>query len=150
MLVVTNYHSKERHMFKLTRGTTVASVALAAGVTGTVLDPDGPIGITLFGVAIAAALYLLARPFRNSCRGLVGARARRPLPQRAMPVMRRRTVAIVAAMGALFALWLLGDLSRPLTYACWWGFCLLAAWLTASTLLAARRLQQGAPRSPGA
>jgi hypothetical protein len=45
----------------------------------------------------------------------------------------------MAAMGALFTLWLTTDLARPLVYLCWWGFSLLAAWLTAATVLAAYR-----------
>jgi hypothetical protein len=55
-------------------------------------------------------------------------------------VVRDRTVAVVAtAMAVLFALWLTLDLSRPLVYACWWGFCLLAAWLIGVAVLSARR-----------
>lgn len=129
-------------MFK--RKTVIASAALAAGVAGTVLDPDGPIGIALFGVAVTAALYLLTRPFRNSARQLITATRRSPWRFRAMSVARGRTAAIVAAMSALFALWLLADLSRPVTYACWWGFCLLGVWLVATTLLTARRSQKAA------
>jgi len=47
---------------------------------------------------------------------------------------------VVAAMGGLFTLSLTTDVARPLVYACWWGFCLLAAWLATSawSLFAAR------------
>ena len=46
---------------------------------------------------------------------------------------------VVAGMAVLFTLWLTADLARPFVYVCWWGFCLLAAWLIAVTVLAARR-----------
>lgn len=125
----------------LNRGTIVASALLAAGVTGTVVDPNGPVGITLFGVAAAAAVYLIARPFRKAVRRLATAPRPKPIPRRAAArVVRGRTVAmVVAAMGALFTLWLTTDLARPLVYASWWGFSLLAAWLTAVTVLTAYR-----------
>jgi hypothetical protein len=124
---------------KLNRGTLVASAALAAGVAGTVADPNGPVGITLFGVAAAAALFLIVSAFRKP-------RWRFPTAPKHLrhrtlaKVVRGRTVTIVvAAMGVLFTLWLTTDLARPLVYATWWGFCLLAAWLTAVALLTARR-----------
>ena len=57
-----------------------------------------------------------------------------------MSVVSRRTVTVVAASAAvLFATWLTVDLSRPLVYATWWGFSLLAAWLLAFWALMARR-----------
>lgn len=126
---------------KPNRGTIVASALLAAGVTGTVVDPNGPVGITLFGVAAAAALYLIARPFRKVVRRLAAAPRPQPVPRRAVArIVRGRTVAmVVAVMGVLFTLWLTTDLARPLVYACWWGFSLLAAWLTAVTALVAYR-----------
>lgn len=43
---------------KLNRGTIVWSALLAAGVAGTVVDPNEPIGITSFGIAAAVAVYL--------------------------------------------------------------------------------------------
>jgi hypothetical protein len=46
---------------------------------------------------------------------------------------------VAAAAVALFAIWLTVDLSRPLVYATWWGFSLLAAWLIGVALLMARR-----------
>ena len=121
------------------RGTVVASAALAAGVAGAVADPNGPVGITLFGVAAAAALYLIVSAFRKTRWRLPT--ASKHLRRRALAkVVRGRTVTIVvAAMGVLFTLWLATDLPRLLVYATWWGFCLLAAWLTAVALLTARR-----------
>ncbi len=129
---------------ELNRGTIVASTLLAAGVTGTIVDPDGPVGVTLFGVAAAAAAYLVVRPLQKALRrrrptSRPDAVARRTVAWIARP----RTVATVAAaMGVLFTLWLATDLARPLVYACWWGFCLLAAWLvTVLTLTAHRSLR---------
>jgi hypothetical protein len=126
---------------KLNRGTIVSSALLAAGVAGTVVDPNGPIGITLFGVAAAAAVYLIARPFRKAVRRVAAAPRPKSVPHRTVVrVVRGRTVAlVVAATGVLFALWLALGLSRPLVYACWWGFCLLAAWLIGVAVLRARR-----------
>ncbi|HVD90304.1 MAG TPA: hypothetical protein VNB91_15525 [Jatrophihabitantaceae bacterium] len=125
---------------KRNRGTIIALSLFAAGVAGTVLDPNGPIGIALFGVAAAAAVYLSARPFRNAVRRLVAARPK-SMPRRTMVnVVRGRTVAVVAAATALlFAVWLTVDVSRPLMYATWWGFCVLAAWLIGVGVLTARR-----------
>jgi hypothetical protein len=51
-----------------------------------------------------------------------------------------RVVAVVAAATVvLFAVWLVVDMSRPLVYATWWGFCVLAAWLIGVGVLTARR-----------
>jgi hypothetical protein len=118
----------------------IALVLFAVGVAGTVLDPNGAIGITLFGVAAAAAVFLSARPFRNAIRRLAAIRPK-SVPRRAVVrVVRGRTVALVASvMAALFAIWLTVDMSRPLVYACWWGFCLLGAWVIGVGALTARR-----------
>jgi len=123
------------------RGTIIASTLLAAGATGTIVDPNGPVGITLFGVAAVAALYLIARPFRNAVRRFAATPRSKPtLPRPVAGVVRRRTVVtVVAAMGVLFTVWLATDMARPLVYACWWGFTLLAAWLTAVVALTAYR-----------
>lgn len=43
------------------------------------------------------------------------------------------------AAALLFAVWLAVDMSRPLVYATWWGFCVLAAWLIGLGVLTARR-----------
>lgn len=127
------------------RGNITAAVLLGVGVTGTVLDPSGPLGIPVFTVAALAALYLINRPFRSALYQLDGSRLKhvrrpnRPHRRKVVEVGRGRAVAIgVAAMSVLFALWLTADLSRPLVYACWWSFCLLAAWLISVTLFTAR------------
>ena len=106
---------------------------------GTVVDPNGPVGITLFGVAVAAATYLVARPARKVVRRLA-ASSRPRTPRTLDGVVRGRTVAVVVtAMAVLFTLWVATDLARPLVYGIWWSFCLLAAWLVAVTALTARR-----------
>ena len=43
----------------------LAAAVLAAGVVGTIEDPNGPVGIALFGVAAIALLYLIAGPVRR-------------------------------------------------------------------------------------
>ena len=135
------------------RKTIIALALFAAGAAGTIIDPNGPVGITLFGVAAAAVVYLAAvayrnarsssnaRPSRNVARRLAGRRFPKSMPRRRLVgVVRRRTVTMVVAVaGALFAIWLAVDLSRPLVYATWWGFSLLTAWLIGVALLTARR-----------
>ena len=114
------------------RKTIIALALFAAGAAGTIIDPNGP-GITLFGVAAAAVVYLAAvayrnarssrnaRPSRNVARRLAGRRFPKSMPRRRLVgVVRRRTVTMVVAVaGALFAIWLAVDLSRPLVYATW-------------------------------
>ena len=132
---------------KRNRKTTIALALFAAGAAGTLIDANGPVGITLFGVAAVAVVYLAAvayrnaRPFRKAARRLARIRRPKSMPRRRLVgVVRRRTVTMVAAVaGALFAIWLTVDLSRPLVYATWWGFSLLAAWLIGVALLTARR-----------
>jgi hypothetical protein len=125
---------------KRNRGTINTLALIAVAVTGTVLDPNGPIGIALFGVAAAAAVYLSVRPVRNAVRRLAATRPK-SMPRRTVAsVVRGRTVVVVAAATAvLFAVWLAVDMSRPLVYATWWGFCVLATWLLGVGLLTARR-----------
>jgi hypothetical protein len=131
---------------KRNRGTIIALALFAAGVAGTIVDPNGPTGITLFGVAAAAVAYLAAVAYRN-VRRVRGAAPRRATTRRprstsrgVVGVVRRRTVTVVAtAAGALFTIWLTVDMSRPLVYATWWGFSLLTAWLIGVALLTARR-----------
>jgi hypothetical protein len=61
-------------------------------------------------------------------------------PRTVVSVVRGRTVAVVAAATAvLFAVSLAVDVSRPLVYATWWAFCVLAAWLIGVGPLTARR-----------
>lgn len=126
---------------QLNRGNITAAGLLGVGIAGTVLDPNGPVGIPLFGVAAFAALYLLKRPLRSAIdHGTDVARPNRFRRRTLVGVVRGRTVAIVvASMSALLALWLTADLSRPLVYACWWIFCALAAWLISVVVLSARR-----------
>lgn len=128
-------------LFEHNRGTINALVLVAVGVTGTVLDPTGPVGVALFGVAAAAALYLIARPVRKAVRRLAAARRPRAMHHRTVvSVVRGRTLAVAtAAMAVLFAVWLTVDMSRPLVYACWWAFCVLAAWLIGVGVVTARR-----------
>ena len=126
---------------RLNRGNIVASSALAVGVTGTVVDPNGPVGITLFGLAVAATGYLVARPLRKIVHRRAAAPRLEPASRRTVAwTARPRTMAtVVAAMGVLFTLWLTIDMTRPLVYACWWGGCLLAAWLVAVIARTAHR-----------
>jgi len=125
---------------KRNRGTVIAFVLFAAGVTGTVLDANGPIGIALFGVAAAAVVYLNLVPFRGAVRRLAATRPKSMRRRSVVRVVRGRTVAVVTAAAAvLFAVWLAVDMSRPLVYATWWGFCVLAAWLVGVGVLTARR-----------
>jgi hypothetical protein len=129
---------------QLNRGNVAALVLLGVGVTGTVLDPNGSVGIVLFGVAALAALYLINRPFRSGLYPLYQIGVARPKRfhhrRKLVGVVHGRTVAmVVAGMSVLFALWLTADLSRPLVYACWWSFCALAVWLISVTMLTARR-----------
>jgi hypothetical protein len=123
------------------RGTIIALALLAGGVAGTVIDPNGPIGITLFGVAAVAAVSLIDRPFRKAVRRLATTPRLKSVPRRTVVrVGRGRTVGVVtAAASVLFAIWLTLDLSRPLVYATWWAFSLLAAWLIGVALLSVSR-----------
>jgi hypothetical protein len=85
-------------------------------------------------------VYLSARPFRNAVRRLAAARPKSMPPHTVVSVVHGRTVAVVAAATAvLFAVWLAVDMSRPLVYATWWGFSVLAAWLIGVGVLTARR-----------
>ena len=124
----------------------LATALFASGVTGTIADPNGPVGIVMFGVAATTLLYLVATPMKMAFGRRRNRRLDRRSPQvrtqrQAVPaVARRRTVAAaVAATGALFTLWLTADLPRPLVYVCWWSCCLLAVWLMTVGLLTALR-----------
>jgi hypothetical protein len=124
----------------------LAAALFASGVTGTIADPNGPAGIVMFGVAATSLLYLIATLVQRAF-GLMRNRSLdRPSPQlrtrrqAVSGVARGRTIAaVVAAMSALFTLWLTADLARPLVYACWWSCCLLAVWLMTVGLLTASR-----------
>ena len=76
------------------RKTPAAVAVIAVGLAGTIVDPNGVVGVVLFGAAAAALLFLIARP--------VAHRLRVPSPQRVPMLVRWRTIAVVAlAAGAL-------------------------------------------------
>ena len=56
------------------RGRIVAGAVIAIGLAGTIIDPNGVVGVMLFGAAAAALLYLVAPTRRPSGRGASGAR----------------------------------------------------------------------------
>jgi hypothetical protein len=74
---------------------TIAAVAvIAIGLAGTIIDPNGVVGVALFSAAAAAVLYLIARPAAR----LAGAFS----PARVPLLVSWRTLAIIAlASGAL-------------------------------------------------
>ena len=78
-----------------------ASAVIAIGLAGTIIDPNGVVGVTLFGAAAAAVLYVLARPAAR----LLGGVARRVggfSPTRVPALVGPRKIAAVAlAAGAL-------------------------------------------------
>lgn len=79
-------------------GRLVAGAVIATGLAGTVIDPDGVVGVTLFGAAAAALLYLIA-PL--AVRLVAGVRrpAGRLAPRRVRLLTGPRTL-IAAALGA--------------------------------------------------
>src|SRR3954453_20096054 len=83
------------------RRTIAATAIIAVGLAGTIIDPNGVVGVTLFGAAAAALIHLLARPVAR----LVRTVARPPAgfaPKRVTPVLRWRTItAIALSSGAL-------------------------------------------------
>ena len=81
--------------------TIVATAIIAVGLAGTIIDPNGVVGVILFGAAAAALLYLVARAVARLVRTL-----ERPsggfAPRRVAPVLRWRTItAIALGSGAL-------------------------------------------------
>ena len=81
--------------------TIVATATIAVGLAGTIIDPNGVIGVSLFGAAAASLLYLVARPVARLVRTV-----QRPsggvAPKRVAPVLRLRTItAIALGSGAL-------------------------------------------------
>ena len=121
----------------------LATALFASGVTGTIADPNGPVGIVMFGVAATTLLYLVATPMKMA----FGRRRNRRLDRRSPQVRTQRQAvpaAHVAALsqqgrrdGCAVQLWLTADLPRPLVYVCWWSCCLLAVWLMTVGLLTA-------------
>jgi hypothetical protein len=76
------------------RGTVAAVAVIAVGLAGTIIDPNGVIGVVLFSAAAAAVLYLIARPLARLAGGFSPAQVR--------PLVGWRTVGIIAiASGAL-------------------------------------------------
>ena len=74
---IPNERSVVLEASKRNPGTIIALALFGAGAAGTIIDPNGPVGITLFGVAAAAVVYLAAiaylsaRPFDKAARRLV-------------------------------------------------------------------------------
>ena len=78
----------------MSRASAVALGTIAVGLAGTIADPNGIVGIVLFGAAAAAVLFLLARPLVH--------RLRLPTPASVPMLVRWRTLALLAAgAGAL-------------------------------------------------
>ena len=82
-------------------GRIVAAAVIAIGLAGTIIDPNGVVGVVLFSAAAAALLYLIARPIAR----LAGAASRRVggfSPRRVPLLISARTiVAIAFTAGAL-------------------------------------------------
>jgi hypothetical protein len=79
-------------------GRIVAAAVIAAGLAGTVIDPNGVVGVVLFSAAAAALLYLIARPIAR----LVGAGSRRVgsfSPRRVPLLVSPRTIIAIAFTG---------------------------------------------------
>jgi hypothetical protein len=83
------------------RRTIVATVIIAIGLAGTIIDPNGVVGVSVFGAAAAALLYLLARPVARLIRTVQPASGGFA-PRRVAPLLRRRAItAIALGSGAL-------------------------------------------------
>jgi hypothetical protein len=84
-----------------TVGRLFAGSVIAVGLAGTIIDPNGVVGVTLFSAAAVAVLYLFARPVSR----FLGAAARpagRFSPTRVPALLGHRKVAVLAlASGAL-------------------------------------------------
>jgi hypothetical protein len=76
------------------RATLAAFAVIATGLAGTIVDPNGVIGVVLFGAAAAAVLFLIARRLARISVGFSPARV--PLL-----VSPRRVAVIAVAAGAL-------------------------------------------------
>jgi hypothetical protein len=76
-------------------GATLAAFAIiATGLAGTIVDPNGVIGVVLFGAAAAAVLFLIARPLARI--------SVRVSPARLPLLVSPRAIAVIAvAAGAL-------------------------------------------------
>jgi hypothetical protein len=114
--------------------TIVAIAIIAIGLAGTIIDPDGVVGVILFGAAAAALLHLVARPVARLIR-TVQPPSGGFAPRRVAPLLRWRTItAIALGSGALLGATNLFDsnsneeISRILNDATFLGgFALIAA-----------------------
>jgi hypothetical protein len=79
-------------------GRIVAGAVIAVGLAGTVIDPDGVVGVTLFGAAAVALLYFIAPPIVRLLGG-VGRPSGRFSPRRVRPLVGPRALT-AAAVGA--------------------------------------------------
>jgi hypothetical protein len=76
------------------RTTLAAFAVIATGLAGTIVDPNGVIGVVLFGAAAAAGLFLIARPLARMGVGFAPGRV-------TLLVSPRRVAVIAVAAGAL-------------------------------------------------
>lgn len=120
------------------RGTRAALATIATGLAGTIIDPNGIVGLILFSAAAAAVLFLIARPIAR--RGVGFSPARVPL------LISGRAITVIAvAAGTLLSLTNLFDengdaaLDRILNDAAFLGGLALVATLTLVTLGTAAR-----------
>jgi len=133
--------------------TIVPAVIIAIGLAGTIIDPDGVVGVILFGAAAAALLYLVARPVARLLRR-VERPARGFAPKRVAPVLRWRTIAAIAlGSGALLGVTNLFDsnstehVSRVLNDATFLGGFALVATIALVALGTAARWARSAYRA---
>jgi len=131
----------------------VPTVIIAIGLAGTIIDPNGVVGVILFGAAAAALLYLVARPVAHLLRTV-----ERPAvgfaPRRVAPVLRWRTIAAIAVgSGALLGATNLFDgnsaehISRILNDATFLGGFALVATIALVALGTAARWARSAYRA---
>ena len=128
------------------RGTLAAVATIATGLAGTIVDPNGIVGVILFSAAAAAVLFLIARPIARLGLGFS--------PTRVPPLINWRAIAAIAvAAGALLSLTNLLDengdaaLDRILSDATFLGGLALVATLTLVTLGTAARWAHTALRA---
>jgi hypothetical protein len=134
------------------RGATIATAVLAVGLAGTIIHPNGAVGVTLFGAA-AALLYFLARPVARLA-GAIGRPRARFSPTRIPAVVGPRKVAAMAlASGALLGATNLFDengdaaLGRILNDATFLGGFMLIAAIALITLASVARWARTAYRA---
>jgi hypothetical protein len=138
-------------------GTFVALALIAAGLTGTIVDNDGKVGLALFVTAAAGVVFLAGRWLATSPGPRVATvKVRRPQMSRggqAQRIVSGRSVAVaVVAMGVMLSatnVFKADDdgLGRALNYGAWYGFLLLAVSLVAVSVVTARRWLASKPGS---